>query len=370
MDARDAKSAPAPSRPSYTTTAPSYAPTSPRVVVREYHYHTHYDDGDYSSGVLAGMLMQQLSQPRPSGDYDREQYEREMDDMRAKLRDVQSRGDVDPATKQQIDSTLVATTDAKPSSGLGFWFYVIVFVIVAVPFGYFARVYYVREKYRMHMVSSAAEEHTPTTGPIVEKAVAEPDDYRTGQRLTLDSVPFVLASAYDTDVPDLAGSYSVVAVSAGRIYGNTFDRAYFGEGGKNFMERFSRYGEVQLRAFSLVDERFPASDDEWSFFLGAEGKDAYIGLPTVDYGDKSRHYERVWAATSDAPIRPVSFDEHHSSAGTVKHDAMLYARDLEKAATPKVLMEYLYIDKVADRNGASIKVWVGLDIAAMAVQVA
>lgn len=367
MDARGAKSAPPPSRPSYTSAAPSYAPTSPRVVVREYHYHTRYDDGDYSSGVLAGMLMQQLSQPRPSGDYDREQYEREMDDMRAKLRDVQSRGDVDSATKQQIDSTLVATE--SKSSGLGFWFYAIVFVIIAVLFGYFARVYYVREKYRMRLVSHAAGESAPTSGPIVEKAVAQPDDYRTGQRLTLGSVPFVLASAYDTDVPDLSGSYSVVAVSAGRIYGNTFDRAYFGEGGKNFLERFARYGEVQLRAFSLVDERFPANDDEWSFFLGTEGKDAYIGLPTVDYGDKSRHYERVWAATSDAPIRPVIFDEHRSATGVVMHAAMLYSRTLDGASKP-ALVEYLYIEKVADRNGASIKVWVGLDIAAMAAQVA
>lgn len=349
--------------PSFTPSAPTYSSSpsapAPRVVVREYHYHTHYDDGNYSSGVLAGMLLEQISRPRPTGDYDREQYEREMADMRAQLREVRARGDLDPATSKQVETTL-AVAEEKPSGGLGFWFWMIVFVTIAATAIPFARIYYVRERQKASGAMNLE--------PDVEKSVAEPDAYRRGQRMTIDPVPFVLTEANDSDMPDLSGSQSIDMVSTGKIYGDFFDRAYsFAGKDEMFLERFRKNGQIQLRVFSLLDERFPVNAEEWAFFTGSAEQPAFIGLPAIDYEHKgkSRHYDRVWAATSDAPISPVTFHEQHAEGAVDLHKAMLYSRVLKDD-----LVEYLLLDDVSLSDAASIKVWVGIDIAPMAIQVA
>jgi hypothetical protein len=134
-------------------------------------------------------------------------------------------------------------------------------------------------------------------------------------------------------------------------------------------------GSVEERKLWMpFDEVFPADADGWAYWLSEQ--DGYIGFSVFDTKDGGR-YSRSWENTGPETvvgmeenlqitrIPPVQFqetiylDENGRSVEQVDYTAMLYGRWVSEEDG---IAEYLLVSAVEDREGAAVRMMVGLDI--------
>lgn len=325
-------------------------------MVNHYTYHRHYDDtSNYSSGVLAGMLLSDLATPHPPGDFDRYQYQAENDDIRRRLQELRDRQDLDAATREKVESALAAVPapDPAPSSNGGsFWIWLVVTVAAVGGIGIGISVF-AQKKTASKPVAART---SSTTKPKMT--------FEVNSRLKLGPTAFIIAQSAGSDIEDISGAYSISDVGSYELYGNNVTRAYF-KSGACFLERTEdRTKNVQWRVFNIMEEQFPEDEEDWDFFLGSEDKPGLIGQAAFDHGTKKRHYERVWGSGNNWK-KPPKVDEFlRSQYKTVHHTMMLYSRSIGNGT------EYVYFEKASDATGASVKVWVGIDLTEMSIEIA
>jgi hypothetical protein len=364
--------------------------------------------GGFVKGMLTGWLLDRLMSPHSQSDAEQRDIRNQLRDIANKTENPKEREDILDRLKQSesanakvvgADQTRTqpvanpfGSNDPTPrtvqpvkqsSGGHGF----MIFLLIALAVGGIAFFAWKKGMFGGGSGRGAEDAYGPTGhGAGSDSHERSPEEgvatFKPGCRVKLASVPFLLTSASGSVAKDVSGGHSASEVGTFDLYGMDVERAYF-DGGKSFVERATdpkRPGEYQIRAYSLVDERFPATPDEWAFFLGSDGSDgveacdAYIGLPAVTVESVGHDYDRVWTQ-GDSPVSPVDVVEKVSTATggarRVKHSLMQYARSLGTGDSSKApLFEYLYMESVGDDDGASIKVWVGIELQQDAVEVA
>ena len=374
----------APARP---YTPPSYGSGNPQnnyAPAPSYPRYGGNSGGDFGNGMLVGQLIDRLLAPRPT--YADDSYYRDTQATRTRLQDI-ANSTTDPDLKARIETKLhesevsnpipigaasqnytpIASTAQESHSHWLLW--LILLVIVGGGIAY----------YLTTRATSSGSGSGDSVDASFQKAVATAKDphvqtvqrfFKVGGRIKLGGSAFVIASAQGSDVPDLTGAASISKVGHYELYGTKVERAYFKDGDA-FVERAvdpRHPDKPQMRVYSKSVERTPNDDDDWNDFIGDDG---VIGQSSVTVPPNDRAYLRVWGE-GDGRVKPVVFDETvvDASGGgeMVSHKAMQYARALSQGANP--LYEFMYIGVVKDSDGASVKLWVGLDVANTDIEIA
>jgi hypothetical protein len=349
-------------------------------------------------GMMTGFLLDRLLSPRPA--YRDDNYDSQLRDIRRQLREIADNTS-DPDEKSSIMQRLHDTESAQgpvagadqvkvanpfddrapaKSSGHGFLIFLLISLALggaafaAWKFGLFGGR---KDGAAPSFASSGSYSGGGSNGVAKVNFLFKP-----GCRVKLPAVAYLLASASGSVAKDLSGGHSATEVGTFDLYGLKVERAYFDDG-KAFVERAvdpTRPGASQVRAYGLVDERFPSSAEDWAFFLGSDGAsgvepcDAYIGLPAVTIQSVGHDYDRAWGDGDGAVAARDVVEKVATSAGAsrrVEHKMMQYARSLGTGDSSKAaLFEYLYFESVGDDEGASIKIWVGIDVQEQTVEVA
>jgi len=116
----------------------------------------------------------------------------------------------------------------------------------------------------------------------------------------------------------------------------------------------------EIRFFVPFDSLYPASEDEWDFWLGEDG---LIGYPTFQTKD-GIEYIRLWFQNSDDRVEPVELEENiltrdfEKESICVEYQCMSYGRYIGN--TDKV--EYLQLSFEDTGNEASIELMLGIDL--------
>ncbi|CAK0754481.1 hypothetical protein CCP2SC5_10067 [Azospirillaceae bacterium] len=177
-----------------------------------------------------------------------------------------------------------------------------------------------------------------------------------GRPVDLDETPFILAEGF-LDLRFPGPHLTVVAHGSMTISGVTAHRYYLSD----------RKGVIQVvegdecRFFRPFDEVYPASSEEWAFWL--DDADGYIGYPTFVAKD-NRAYQRVWnpGAQRTTPLCFEEWVEWPGGAPTLeRHTAMLYARDTQNPnGSP---WEYLLLSAIEAHDGSAwVDLMLGMDI--------
>jgi hypothetical protein len=135
-------------------------------------------------------------------------------------------------------------------------------------------------------------------------------------------------------------------------------------------------GKVEeCKLYAPFDEVFPADADGWAFWLNEQ--DGYIGYSIFDTKLGGPRYVRAWENTGPemvvgeeagqkiTRIPPVQFqetiylDENGRSVEQVDYTAMLYGRWVSEEDG---IAEYLLVSAAEDREGAAVRIMVGLEI--------
>ncbi len=198
--------------------------------------------------------------------------------------------------------------------------------------------------------------------------------------LEIDEVDFILGQP---DLKIIRPLNAEVILSYGRfpIGSSTVHRCYFSSGDTPYMlqvvtnDRDNALEECKL--FMAYDEIYP---QDWNFWLSET--DGYIGLSVFQLKDGTLYW-RVWEnndaqviVQQDAQGDPVThippvqfietiyYDAYGDRSETLKHDAMLYGRHVNQDVD-----EYLLISAVNEREGASVQIWVGLELSPTALKI-
>lgn len=174
-----------------------------------------------------------------------------------------------------------------------------------------------------------------------------------------------------------------VILSCGRflIGESTAHRFYFSSADTPYMLQVVTRGNdgtiEECKLFMAHDEIYP---QDWDFWLSE--RDGYIGLSVFQLKDGTLYW-RVWenddaqvVVQQDAQGEPVThippvqfietmyYDAYGDRNETLKHDAMLYGRHVNQDVD-----EYLLISAVNERDGASVQIWLGLELSPTALKV-
>jgi hypothetical protein len=132
----------------------------------------------------------------------------------------------------------------------------------------------------------------------------------------------------------------------------------------------------ELKLFMPFDEIFPS---DWGFWLSE--KDGYIGLSVFQTKDGAQYF-RVWGSDDDGTVveegpdgkitrvPPLKFSEtlyldpFGGESDTVNYESMLYGRHVNDTVD-----EYLIVSAVEEKNGASVQIMVGMELAPTSIKV-
>lgn len=190
----------------------------------------------------------------------------------------------------------------------------------------------------------------------------EPLGFRIGAAITLDSLEFrVLADKLTMKFPgetQIINAYGQIDMGGGtmvhRFY--TTDDCMFQITTENGDDNIK---EVKL--FVPHDEVFPATEEEWDFWIGQDG---LLGDTEFELQDETNFF-RAWFEDSDFNVDPVEFDEtvvtdkETGESFLIEHKAMLYARWIDDA---EETAEWLLISAEDTGDGASVELMLGVDI--------
>ncbi|CAK0750119.1 putative DUF2491 domain-containing protein [uncultured Gammaproteobacteria bacterium] len=172
-----------------------------------------------------------------------------------------------------------------------------------------------------------------------------------GRLAEIEITPFILAEGL-VDVASPGPQNLVVAHGVFVVGGVICHRYYLAE----------RKGMLQVaenqecRFFRPLDEVYPASSQEWAFWL--DDADGYIGYPVFEAKGKS--YQRVWSPgqTRTAPlVFEEALEQADGSRSSEKHSAMLYAR--ATGGQDEAGWEYLLVSAIEGNDGSA---WVDLSL--------
>lgn len=188
--------------------------------------------------------------------------------------------------------------------------------------------------------------------------------FRVGMTVTIDPTPFLLAGSALTVKPPVAtgGSMMTSVVAVGDVADGALHttRLHLPESGAFLHLMIDGERVLECRYFSQLDAVEPASEDEWGFWLDPD--DGMIGFPEFQTKD-GRIYRRHWAP-GETRIEPRALTESvrdAKGAGTVAHQAMLYARATD-LADPAPQAEYLLVEAIEQNGAAWVDLRVGIDL--------
>ena len=198
---------------------------------------------------------------------------------------------------------------------------------------------------------------------MIDAALApkEGRSLQPGDVLTIASSFPLIAEAAGSKVKGAIGGRKVVsAVGRLGVAGLKLERLYFDKE-RAFVEIARQGGaKIQQRLYVLHEERRPEDEEAWAFFLGE--KDGLIGQPDISIPPDSTSYRRLWSP-GDARIDALAATETIATPDAtqrVAHKMMGYARRLDQKEDG--LQEYLIIESARRSDGASIRLWIGLDL--------
>jgi len=116
----------------------------------------------------------------------------------------------------------------------------------------------------------------------------------------------------------------------------------------------------EIRFFVPFDSIYPATEEEWDFWLGDDGLIGYSSFKTKD----EIEYLRLWFQNSDDRVEPVELEENiitrdvENESICVEYQTMLYGRYIGE--TDKV--EYLQLSFEDIGSEASIELMLGIDL--------
>ena len=127
---------------------------------------------------------------------------------------------------------------------------------------------------------------------------------------------------------------------------------------------------TECRLFRSLDEVYPASNEEWDFWLSEQ--DGSIGLAQFQTQDGTL-YDRLWDADNPARIAPYLFqekiylDRYGTQIKSVSHQSMVYGR---QAVADPLVNEYILLSLEEENfNEARINILVGIDLEPRAIKV-
>lgn len=167
-------------------------------------------------------------------------------------------------------------------------------------------------------------------------------------------------------LPEFDDSRTIRACGRMSHSGMRLFRSHLSEG-KGFIETVPDLSSPklasQVRLFLEAGEIQPMDAAGWEFFLGEA--DGLVGGPTFQIdgaeGKPAHLFHRVWGGGGPERVRPVEAQEDvmdtEGGVQNVRHRMMLYGRELDGRP------EYLLADVVTTDGGASVRIYVGQDLA-------
>lgn len=121
-----------------------------------------------------------------------------------------------------------------------------------------------------------------------------------------------------------------------------------------------------VRWFVQLDEIFPASKEEWDFWLS--DVDGYIGVQQFQTkGEEAKLFDRIWGQSSDVRIEPIHFREEiildrydRSKTHFMEHRSMLYGREVKDVVCES--NEYINLSACTEGDESHISIDVGVDL--------
>jgi len=203
---------------------------------------------------------------------------------------------------------------------------------------------------------------------------------RVNGMIEVDEVDFILGGP-DLKVKQPKSSEIILSYGRFVIGSSTVHRCYFSSGDIPYMLQIVVDGQQgaleECKLFMAHDEIYP---QDWDFWLSE--KDGYIGLSVFQIKDGTLYW-RVWenddaqvVVQQDSQGEPIThippvqfietmyYDAYGERTETLKHDAMLYGRHVNQEVD-----EYLLISAVNERDGASVQIWLGLELSPSALKI-
>ena len=192
------------------------------------------------------------------------------------------------------------------------------------------------------------------------KHIPSPLNLRLGGVVEFDRLPFrAIKDELQVIIPESA----MIIVAYGSMDlgdGVTAHRFYDAEG--QMLEVVTQESKdiKEVRFFVPFDSVYPASEEEWDFWLGDDGLIGYPSFKTKD----GIEYLRLWFQSTCERVEPVELEENiivrdfEKESICVEYQCMSYGRYIGK--TDKV--EYLQLSFEDTGNDASIELMLGLDM--------
>lgn len=122
--------------------------------------------------------------------------------------------------------------------------------------------------------------------------------------------------------------------------------------------------ETLVRWFINIDEVFPASDEEWDFWLSEE--DGSIGIQQFQSKDGAL-FDRLWGDKESSIVEPVRFKERlvlnrfdDSETKAMTNLSMLYGRTVGDDLCS--CDEYALLSACKEREGSHVSIDIGVDL--------
>ena len=180
-----------------------------------------------------------------------------------------------------------------------------------------------------------------------------------GRAVELEEAPFILI---DGAIPIVhpGGQCLVIGHGTVDVGGVAGHRYYLSAPGGALAGMLGVVEGQQCRYFVPFDEVYPASEDEWGFWLDDE--DGYIGYPTFEA--RGALYQRLWSpGRTRIPPLSVVEDVVRADGGRnrVEHSLMLYGRPVD--APGGEVTEYLAVSAICTEDGVAwIDLMLGIDL--------
>lgn len=191
-----------------------------------------------------------------------------------------------------------------------------------------------------------------------------PLDLSQESMVEIATVPMILATDAGLLVKELPEKHIVSAVGTINIPGIILYHSYLSNGDGAFLQIVN---DNEIRLYTPYAEIIPSSSTDpddflsWNFWL--DEKDGYIGAPIMQgtNEDGAHQYIRSVSPSNPGRIPPIKTQEAILSSDNkteiLQHRLMQYERQVNN------LNEYLFVSAVESSNGASVNMWLGMDVA-------
>jgi len=192
------------------------------------------------------------------------------------------------------------------------------------------------------------------------KCIPSPLGLHLGGVVELDRLTF---RAIEEDLQVIIPESAMIIAAYGSIDlgdGVTAHRFYDEEGQMLEVVTQTSKNTEEVRFFVPFDSVYPASEEEWDFWLGDDG---LIGYPSFETKE-GVEYLRLWFQNTNDRVEPVELEENiitrdfERESICVEYQCMSYGRYIGN--TDKV--EYLQLSFEDTGNEASIELMLGLDL--------